>query len=80
MRRYRVRAQPGSLVSSVVVGWDADEGHYVCELSYEDGGSDQRRFGYLRDLIHRMHSVVVLDDLLLRALLKDRRAGSGGGR
>jgi hypothetical protein len=74
MRRYRLRVRPGSKLASVVAGWDPDERHYVCELSYVDGRTAQRTFGYLRDLIHRMHSVAAINDLLLRALLKDRGA------
>jgi hypothetical protein len=80
MRRYRVRVQPGSKLASVVTGWDPQEHHYVCELSHADGRTDQRRFGYLRELIFSMQWVAVLDDMLLRALLKDRARSAGGAR
>jgi hypothetical protein len=80
MRRYRVRVQPGSKLASAVAGWDPHEHHYVCELSHADGRTDQRRFGYLRELIFSMQWVAVLDDMVLRALLKDRARSVGGGR
>jgi hypothetical protein len=79
MRRYPVRVRPDSKLASVVVGWDSDVGHYVCEQSYLDGRTVQKTFGYLRDLIFRMHSVAALDDVLLRGLLRDRARSDGGG-
>jgi hypothetical protein len=79
MRRYRVGARSDSKLASVVLGWDPDERHYIGELSYVDGRTSQKTFGHLRDLIYRLHSVALIDDVLLRALLKDRGASSGGG-
>jgi hypothetical protein len=80
MRRYRVQVQPGSKLASAVAGWDPHEHHYVCQLSYADGSTDERRFAYLRELIFSMQWVAVLDDMVLRALLKDRARSAGGGR
>jgi hypothetical protein len=80
MRRYRIRVQPGSELASVVTGWDPREHHYVCELSHADGRTDQRVYPYLRELIFSMQWVAVLDDMLLRALLKDRARSAGGAR
>jgi hypothetical protein len=80
MRRYRlqVHADPGP--ASVVVGWDPGERHYASDVTHRDGRTRHRTYAQLRELIFTTHSVAVLDDLLLRALLKDRRAGSGGAR
>ena len=75
MRRYRVGVQPGSKVASVAVGWDPGGGHYVCQVSYADGRTDRKVYRYLRDLIFSTQWVGVLDDLVLRALLKDRARG-----
>jgi hypothetical protein len=80
MRRYRLRVRPDSKLASAVVGWDSDERHYVCELSHADGRTDQRIYRHLRELIFSMQWVAVLDDMVLRALLKDRARTAGGGR
>ena len=79
MRRYRLGVRPDSKLASVVVGWDSHERHYICELSYADGRTDQRIYHHLRELIFSMQWVAVLDDVLLRALLKDRARTDGGG-
>jgi len=80
MRRYRIPLQPGSKLASVTVAWDPDESHYVYELSYVDGRTDQRSFRHLRELIFSMQWMAGLDDLVLRAVLKDRSRSLGGGR
>ena len=78
MRRYQLHPSPGSGVDAVVVGWDPDQAHYALDLSYADGRSDRRSFGQLRDLIHSTRGIAVLDDVLARALLRDRaRVGPG---
>ncbi len=75
MRRYRVPVQPGSKLASVMVAWNPNESHYVYELSYVDGRTDQRSFRHLRELIFSAQWMANFDDLVLRALLKDRSRG-----
>jgi hypothetical protein len=79
MRRYQLHPSPGSRVDAVVVGWDPDEARYAPDLSYADGRSDRRSFDQLRGLIHSTRGIAVLDDVLARALLRDRAKVTPGG-
>jgi hypothetical protein len=64
----------------VVVAWDPEERHYVCEQVSADGASDRKSFGSLRELVFHTQWVASFDDLVLRALLKDRARSLEGGR
>jgi hypothetical protein len=72
MRRYRLRvhAEPG--LSSVLVGWDPGERCYVSDVVYANGKTGHHTYEHLREVIFRLRPFAAMDDLLLRALLKDR--------
>ena len=80
MRRYRLRvhAEPGP--ASVVVGWDPGERRYVSDVVFADGKAGHHTYEHLREVIFRLRPYAEVDDLLLRALLKDRVQSLGDGR
>ena len=72
MRRYRARLRSGSTLATMTLRWDPNDHRYVCERTSAGGDVRGESFEHLRDVIHQLRWDAVIDDTLLRALLKDR--------